>query len=48
MTLKDLTDMQRLFVTLDRFTPVERIAYGLVSTVLLAALGAILSKIFIK
>lgn len=35
-------------VSIDRFTPVQYIAYGLAGGVLTSALGAIMSMVFIK
>lgn len=44
--IKEKLDTQ--FVTVARFAPVEKIAYGLVTTVLLAVIGAILKFVIVS
>jgi hypothetical protein len=48
MTLKDLTDLQKIFVTFDRYSPVEKIVYGAMGIGFTAGLVKILSLIFVK
>lgn len=40
-----MEDMEKRVVTKDRFLPVERLAYGLASTVLLSVVGAVLALV---
>ena len=41
-------DIKGTYVTKDQFSPVRNIAYGMVSLVLVAVIGAILSGVIIK
>jgi 5-bromo-4-chloroindolyl phosphate hydrolysis protein len=38
-------EMKKCYVTIEAFTPVKMIAYGLVSTVLITIVGAILTTV---
>ena len=48
MNLKDLTEQFQRYVTLDRFTPVERIVYGATGIILIGAMTAIVSLVIKK
>ena len=44
--VRDIKDkLEKDYVTQDQFTPVKNIAYGLVSTILLAVVGAIVALV---
>jgi len=44
--VKDIKDkLEKDYVTQDQFTPVKNIAYGLVSTILLAVVGALVALV---
>ena len=44
--VKDIKDkLEKDYVTQDQFTPVKNIAYGLVSTILLAVIGALVALV---
>ena len=42
------TQLEGEYVTKDRFQPVERIVYGMVGTILLAVLGAVVALVINK
>lgn len=44
----DFKDMKGQYVTLDRFEPIQRLVYGLVTLMLVAIVGAILKLVFAK
>jgi len=48
MTLKELYDEVKTKVSLDRFNPVEKIAYGLVTLICSAVIIALLTLIIRK
>lgn len=44
--VKDIKDkLEKDYITQDQFTPVKNIAYGLVSTILLAVVGALVALV---
>ena len=45
MTIKDLVEEIKQCVSLDRFLPVEKIAYGLVTAILIGVVGALLALV---
>ena len=45
MTIKDLSDLTKIFVSLDRFSPVEKIVYGAVGIGLTAIVVKLLVSI---
>ena len=48
MNLKDIADEFKKYVTLDRFNPVEKIAYGFVTIVLTAVVVALVALVIKK
>jgi hypothetical protein len=48
MNLKEVEDKLRDYVTLDRFTPIEKIVYGGISIILASVLVAIITLIIKK
>jgi hypothetical protein len=45
MNLKDLSEQLKMFVTLDRFTPVEKIVYGFTGIALTGVVVALLALV---
>ena len=48
MTWKDLEDKLKEYVTLDRYSPVEKLVYGMAGAILLAVLAAVLAYVIRK
>ena len=48
MTLKELAEKFDKYVTIERFTPIEKIVYGATGLILTGAMVTILSYVFIK
>jgi hypothetical protein len=48
MNIKDVAEEFKKYVTLDRFSPVEKIAYGFVTIVLTAVVVAIVALVLKK
>ena len=48
MNWKDIQDELNKYVTLDRFNPVEKIAYGFVAIVLTSVIVALISLVLRK
>lgn len=47
-TLENINEKIKTFVTHDEFAPVKIIAYGIAGSILMGAMGVIVSLIFVK